>query len=273
MYSCQYCNQNFKNKNVLANHVRWEHKRESASSEKFLIRCSCIVCKSLLTTQRINAHYHSKHVVKSKCKHCNSDIFKINNNFCSKSCAAKYNNKRKDFNFIDSGPSKGTPKPNYCEHTKIKQCVICLRYHPGKGKTCSKQCKSELTSQSLKKTIRETAFDPSKNRGRGKQSYLERSFEEWLLREYPLLRYITEKPYRNTHENKTYFADFYFPELQIIIELDGTQHKHTKDYDAARDKYISENYQVKIIRITHSEYTKQSRISEIRAILEDRTPP
>lgn len=66
-----------------------------------------------------------------------------------------------------------------------------------------------------------------------------------------------------------YFADFYFPTLDLIIELDGTQHntKSAKEYDRERDHYISTNYSIQIVRISHKEYVSKQRVSEIGALL------
>ena len=273
MYKCTHCNELFENRNVLANHVRWTHKKERCNSDKFLILCSCIVCRKELSSQTINSHYTSKHTVKAHCKNCDEKIFQINKQFCSRSCAAIHNNKNKDFKTIKPGPKKGTKPANFYPYTKIKQCGICKKYHPNKGKTCSSKCKSKLLSESMKSAIARNSFDPNKNRGRGKQSYLESSFEKWLKLEFPELLFETEKPFRNNTENKTYFADFYFPDINLIIELDGTQHKLTEEYDFIRDEFIRNNYNVQIIRISHSEYVSKERVSEIRALLGNRTPP
>jgi len=66
---------------------------------------------------------------------------------------------------------------------------------------------------------------------------------------------------------KTYFADFYFPDKKLIIELDGTQHNKTVAYDTERDSYINKTYDITIIRISYKEYQQKSRISEIKNLL------
>jgi very-short-patch-repair endonuclease len=197
------------------------------------------------------------------------------NKFCSKSCAGIYNNQRKDWSTIKTGPKscetptlqKSKAQRKYVRrigeqrsiYTKIKQCDICQKYHPGIRKTCSKECQNQLLSQKMKKLIQD-GHNPNKNRGRHKRSWLETSFEDWLTQNN-VKNYITEQPFKRLDQVKTYFADFYFPELSLIIELDGTQHKRTQEYDQERDRYISSAYNVEIIRISHKEYIQKTKLS------------
>jgi very-short-patch-repair endonuclease len=87
-------------------------------------------------------------------------------------------------------------------------------------------------------------FNPNQNRGRGKASYLEKSFEAWLVDKLPQLEFHTEYSFKRFDQVKTYFADFYFPTKRLIIELDGSQHlgKKQKQYDQERDQYITDHY-------------------------------
>jgi len=261
MSICKHCDKNIP-ANKMANHVRWKHT--TVNPNKYNIKCSCVVCKKELHTSGIKRHHAThltKKIVKSHCNQCNAPIYN-NNKFCNSSCAAIYNNSRNDYSKIKTGPKPGS-KPKY---TKIKQCVICNKFHPGRGASCSKECKSKLLSICVKERIY-NGWNPNDNRGRGKQSYLESSFESWLNDNYPILQYQTEYPIKRLDVIKTYFADFYFPSLNLIIELDGTQHKYTVEYDTERDDYISSAYGIKVVRISHKEYTKQTRINEIKNLL------
>ena len=66
---------------------------------------------------------------------------------------------------------------------------------------------------------------------------------------------------------KTYFADFYFPDKKLIIELDGTQHSQTIEYDYDRDKYITDTYGVSILRISHREYKNNLKTELVKTLL------
>ena len=114
----------------------------------------------------------------------------------------------------------------------------------------------------------ENGFNPNKNRGH-KKSYLENSFEEWLLlNNYKNYEYNKQiKIYKDKKYFKSYYIDFYFPIINIGIELDGSQHKNNIEYDINRDKEIFEQYNIKIIRISHKEYLNKTKLNYIENIL------
>lgn len=66
---------------------------------------------------------------------------------------------------------------------------------------------------------------------------------------------------------KLYYGDFYFPELNLLIELDGSQHEQTKEYDLQRDALILEYYNIQTIRISHKEYIFKLKLDLIESIL------
>lgn len=112
----------------------------------------------------------------------------------------------------------------------------------------------------------ESGRNPNANRGRHKQSYLEKSFEEWLIK-HGIVNFETEKHFRRHECMKSYFCDFFFPSLNLVIELDGSQHKNTIIVDRERDEYIRLTYGVEVIRVTEKEYRTKSRLDEIKKLL------
>jgi very-short-patch-repair endonuclease len=50
-----------------------------------------------------------------------------------------------------------------------------------------------------------------------------------------------------------YFADFFLPEVNLIIECDGAEFHLDKEKDARRDAYILANHGVRTIRLTGSD--------------------
>jgi very-short-patch-repair endonuclease/predicted nucleic acid-binding Zn ribbon protein len=236
------------------------------TQSKFQVYCSCIHCKLEVSIQNIERHYNSKHTFKSNCLQCSLPLIS-KNKFCSTSCAATYNNSKRDYSTFRPGPKKGyitrSKKPPY---TKVSCCIVCSKLHPRSGKTCSDNCYKTLISLKMKQVISD-GYDPKKNRGRGKKSYLEISFESWLNQHFPDMGYIPEYPIKRLDVVKTYFGDFYFPELNLIIELDGTQHDNTKDYDQDRDAYITETYGIRVFRITHKEYVSKTKLDIVVQLL------
>lgn len=262
--SCVICKNEF-SINGFHSHFERSHITNYGNTHKFLLFCSCIICKEEVTVQSLSNHierHENELKIKSYCKQCNTPIYKNRKSFCNSSCAATYSNRRKDYSKIKLGPPKGTKPKHYAPRTKISVCIICGKFHPRSGKTCSKDCNRKFLSI----RIRESKYDFQQNRGRHKKSYLEQSFEDWLISNN-YTNFIPEEKFKNKEERKTYYADFYFPEKKLIIELDGSQHKNTKDADAIRDAYITNEYDLTIIRISHKEYINKSRIEEIKSLL------
>lgn len=243
---------------------------------KFHILCSCVICNRELTVQSLTEH-HASHAPKKQCKFCNLPIYTNSKSFCNSSCSAKYNNTLRSVETRrKQGPPKGTKPKNYYPYTKVKWCMICAntfvpRSH-SKVHTCSSDCRSKLLSRRAAEKISK-GWNPNSNRGRGKRSYLERSFEEWLhLNHYT--DFETEKHFRNHALQKSYFVDFYFPTLEMIIELDGSQHNHPQQQkaDAIRDDYLSTHYGITVVRVSHKEYKDKTKMDEIGALLGIRIP-
>jgi len=234
-------------------------------SNKFQLYCSCATCKLPITTQNIKSHYQKYHIQKepkSICPCCDAPIFD-NKIYCSRSCAAKITNKKKDYSKFKPGPAKGfTPSVaphNKRNYTPVAPCVICSKLHKAGTQTCSIICKKKLLSIRTNQRI-EAGWNPQDHRSRSKPSFLEKSFEHWLIT-IKYSNYVKNKTFRCG--KKLYFGDFYFPRLQLLIELDGRQHKDNADYDTERDYLIFKFHKVSTIRITYDEYMSKCRLPEI----------
>jgi len=66
-----------------------------------------------------------------------------------------------------------------------------------------------------------------------------------------------------------YIIDFYCPQLELAIELDGSQHAENdiREYDAVRTDYLKE-HRLKVIRFWNNDV-----LSNINGVLEKITPP
>ena len=61
-----------------------------------------------------------------------------------------------------------------------------------------------------------------------------------------------------------FIADFYVPELQLIIEVDGKFHDEHKQYDKERTKLIQENYPgVEIYRWKWNDFKDRYKVEEL----------
>lgn len=65
-----------------------------------------------------------------------------------------------------------------------------------------------------------------------------------------------------------YIADFYVPDKNIIIEVDGKFHDRQRLHDKHRTKMIQEHYpDVEVLRYTWNDLSDSDRMEELRWIL------
>lgn len=243
---------------------------------KFHIMCSCLICKLPITVQSLTNHYN-KHFKVTNCKFCNEPFsFISRKQFCSRSCSASYNNRgtvqsqatRMKISLTHRSRYQSTNTLTNSNKLVIRGkclvswCQICNATIANKHvKTCSDKCKRELLARRASERSAITKW----NRGRHKQSYLERSFQAWLL-QHNYTDFLTEVTFKNPTIKRHYFVDFLFPREKLIIELDGSQHQNTKEKDQIRDNFLrSLGYAV--LRITHKEYQAKTKVELIKELL------
>lgn len=93
-----------------------------------------------------------------------------------------------------------------------------------------------------------------KNYGRHKRSWMEEQFSSYLNDRR--IDYREEVHFRNEEEDKNFFVDFLFDEKNLIIELDGTQHRNTVEADQKRDLFL-ETLGYTVCRISHSDFVRR----------------
>lgn len=207
-----------------------------------------------------------------RCLNCNSPIpfERKENSFCNRSCSASYVNKGK----VHSEESRKKISKALSKSEKVvtpKRCTICNIFHAFSGNTCSGECKRTLISEQVKAAHREGRHLGNKYRSRDNPSYLERSFRQWIDRNFPDIEYEVEKPvsvYIDGEYFKTFYLDFFFPSLNLCIELDGSQHELSKEYDEMRDSAIETYHGICVYRISHKEYQNKQKVDEVCDLLE-----
>jgi len=209
-----------------------------------------------------------------KCDYCdNFYTFKCRNNkFCSQSCAATYNNsirsresREQQAIKLKESLSKTEKKrqPVSQIYSKISYCEVCSVCFQGTRKTCSKLCYKKLLSIKVNQRI-DLGWNPQENRCKSSPSYLELSFENWLISNN-FTEYIKNKTFRCN--NKIYYGDFFFPTYNLLIELDGKQHEQSKEYDNLRDELIKKYHTITTLRISHKEFISKSKIELVKNLL------
>ena len=165
--------------------------------------------------------------------------------------ATAISNKKPKFTKIKLSYCEECNKPFWCRQT-------CSR------KFCSDICRKLAASRRMSSWLK-THRDHIK--GPHKPSYMEESFTKWL-KENNSPRWFEQVYFWNEEQKKNGWADYVFPRLKLIIELDGSHHKKRKILDEIRDEYLNRVRGYTIIRISQYEYFKQTRIKEIKLLLE-----
>ena len=190
-----------------------------------------------------------------------------------KSCAASFNNKNRTEE--SRNKQKETLKKTLENKPKnfkktIKEysliCKICnkefIHINP-KKLMCSKECVALRQKQ-----IHIDHPHVINNRS-NPESYLESSFKDYILNTLTIREedFIQEKRWIMSN-SKLYISDFYFPSLNLIIELDGKQHELTVEEDINRDNQILQEFNINTLRITHKEWSNKTLSKEIEDLLQ-----
>lgn len=200
--------------------------------------------------------------IENICPICNSKFIEKENykkTTCSFSCANKFfkSNKSKEEKEKISNSLKDYYKN--IKKNKTKVCVICkIQFEPeitnsGKksaSKTCGNECRIKLKSE-ISKNAANNRIKNGQHKGwqsRKIESYPEKFFK--IVLENNKIKYEFNKPIKKSDLgidcSSNYFLDFYLPEKNIDLEIDGKQHEYEdrKEMDMRRDEYVSKFFYV-----------------------------
>ena len=189
-------------------------------------------------------------VVKNYCPQCGNEISK-EKKFCNSSCAAKYNNHRRNVSNDTKQKISNSVRRHYnsdnTKRTKSGRILYACTCECGKvfysvrknARFCSPKCSSssdevkEKIKKKVEERIKEGTFSGWKTRNI--KSYPEKFWEEVLTNNN--ISFI-----REDFSTKKYFIDFLIivNGTKIDLEIDGKQHKETerKEHDKQRDMYL-----------------------------------
>jgi very-short-patch-repair endonuclease len=217
------------------------------------------------------SHFETKNknkkykVIEKICPVCDKS-FKINENIdqttCSFSCANTYfrSNKSEEVKNKISNSLKSYFKNNDSISEKkryYRNCIFCgceferWRLNSGilsNSKTCSEKCSNESMKSNLKKIVKEKIQNGTHKgwQSRNIEFYPETFFKKVL--ENNNIVYEFNKPIKKRNLgvdcDSNYFLDFYIPDVNIDLEIDGKQHEIRKEHDEKRDFYVSKQYKV-----------------------------
>lgn len=216
--SCVICRQELTIKGIASHYVR-KHTNLSVrdpakGSQKFQLRCSCTVCRQEVTAQNIEKHF-KKHFNKQPktCSRCGRHHIKPGV-YCSRSCA-NTRAKTSETKALLSAKLKamyqsGELLPqNYASvaYTKVAQCVVCLKWFPGRNRACSAACRQQLFSAAGKNS--------AANR-------VKRSKKEIELYEYCANHF--SKVTHNEAKFQGWDADILIHDLKLAVLWNGAWH-------------------------------------------------
>jgi very-short-patch-repair endonuclease len=207
-------------------------------------------------------------IISKKCSVCDF-IFDVNENdkktTCSIGCSNTYfrSNKSKE---VRDKISESLKKYNNFNHRSSivynKKCSHCgfeferKRLKSGnlsKSTTCSEVCRKELTSKKLSKSVKERIDNGTHNGWQSRKiiSYPEKFFIKVLNNNninYEFNYPINKRNILGVNEPYNYFLDFYFPKKNMVLEIDGSQHRYRVEHDFIRDERLT-NAGIKVFRI------------------------
>jgi len=272
MITCTYCKEEFNEPKVYANHIKWKHKLKAKQ---------CNFCGKKITC---NLQKHENACILNplnykKCLNCET-LIKKQNKFCSSTCSAAFNNKKrtvktKTSNCLECGIALVSVinEKKFCQNCSYKRnsvyniknknkvkckCVVCLKKFKYfvKKKTCSKNCFSILLhinstnnpncggeTNYKRFTYKNISFDSSWEIEIAK--FLDKKNILWERSRKHLLYW-----YDGTNTKRRYYPDFYLPKYNIYID---TKNPYKQKLDTQKIEYLQKYY---TIIVGDTEYCK-----------------
>jgi len=225
------------------------------------------------------SHFETKNknkkykLIEKQCPVCEK-TFELNENIdkttCSLGCANTYFRNNKSYevrekiskslkSYYENNPNISFVKPKKIVKIITRICSFCgceferKRLSSGilsHSKTCSEECSKESMKTNLKKVFKEKVENGTHKgwQSRNIEFYPETFFKKVL--ENNNIVYEFNKPIKKRDLgvdcDNNYFLDFYLPECNIDLEIDGKQHGYEdrKEKDKIRDSHISGFYHI-----------------------------
>ncbi len=224
-----------------------------------VIQKECSICKRTFETQK--GHPREKLYCSSKC----ANKSPTNKRFSEESIAKRRKTLAKKF-----------PPNRFEKSCKFCQKRFCKRDHGTKfcGRVCAIKFLWTQASyrQKLASAIQEKIASGTHKgwQSRSELSYAEKFFKRVIDQNLPSAEYFINHPVCKLtlgFENiSCYFLDFYFPQLNLDLEIDGKQHNlpERKASDEIRDKALTQNgYQIYRIKWKNLNKPENQRYMEI----------
>jgi len=201
------------------------------TENEFFIEYSCKHCNKICKNKKsLTWHERSCKNNPNRCKSSIEEYKEHDSIHICKYCGAEMKGKSIGAHYVSC--SLGPHRLKWLETVSIASL----------GRIMSDECKASI-SFAIK-----IAFKEGRAHGwqaRTKRSYAEYFFDIVFKNNKIFDKCITEYEIKNGV--KTYFLDYFFPEYNLNVEIDGAQHKFRKDQDLERDTFLSIG--IKVYRI------------------------
>jgi len=289
MYKCEICDREFKSKRSLISHKNHHNPTYHEKSKSGYKALTTETAKASRKKKSLDKSFQNWQTHDYHCIVCDTKLEYPSTKTCSDECHSKYRSLANTRIVTEETKQKirqSQLKRNK-DAGKTYVCKHCNTEFASNRKTswCSPKCAADYKSalyisseyrdkisRSVKLAFLEGRHKGNEYRNRKNNSYLENSFIEYLKVYYPTLIYVFNKTVKISDNDgnfkNCYYIDFYFPKQNIGIELDGSQHLATVEYDTRRDREIFEQHGIVITRITYHEYFSKEKKEIIDMILE-----
>lgn len=225
--------------------------------------------------------------VTRKCLWCEKDFTtkssgKDSHKCCSTTCANRYycypnaNRAQKDTINLEKERLKANYKPRAAPTAAVaKDCEVCGKTFLKKKiqPTCGRKCGSEMARRKMVERVKNGLHKGWATRPN--LSYAEKFFIEVLksnlIFDECLVNHPVSKYSLGLKSVACYFLDFYFPDLKLDLEIDGSQHEREdrKASDVVRTAALEANgYIVYRIKWKNPKFDSEYIKEEIRKFLE-----
>jgi len=215
---------------------------------KIIIK-KCPICNNEFETKE--GHRDEKTTCSQSCSNSYFQHGKNNPNFNEIKCEEKYEKISNTLKVVYKLRPKGNR--NIKGNTNSKECKNCKCIYKSRRrnqKYCSKLC--QFSSSDYKQKLREIVIKRIQNGShkgwisRNIESFPEKFFKKVL--ENNNIKYefnkVVKKKELGIDRNENYFLDFYISNVNIDLEIDGSQHKYRKEHDILRDELLSKSFNV-----------------------------
>lgn len=281
MNQCKYCGKQTKNEHFCSKSCQAKYNLQEIQNTKVQFVCEkhqyyklvpkpnlhSVKCPQCERQKKLNS------IIGKRCKKCGKELTEWfgSGQFCSRACA----NSRTHSQHTKSKIANTLSKKSKSDKTNV--CVICKKdFHcKSNRKTCSAECLKQLNVIRASKSN----ADPNvrmKISNTQKQRVANGTHTGWKSRKiisYPqkfFMGVLDNNGIQYIHNYKVlqkdldqsltscYFLDFYLPNYNIDLQIDGKQHKYLDriEQDRKRDQLLSQKYNV--YRIQWNEINSQN---------------